>query len=124
MLMDERTEAAMSRPANRRREPFAAIGDDALLAAAETFKTLSDPTRLRILTTLAAGERCVHEICARLRMSQPAVSHQLRLLRVQRLVRARRAGREIFYSLLDEHVLSLVAAACSHATETSGGRLR
>jgi ArsR family transcriptional regulator len=57
-------------------------------------------------------------------MSQTAVSHQLRLLRVQRLVRARRAGREIFYSLLDEHVLSLVAAACSHASEPQGRSTR
>jgi ArsR family transcriptional regulator len=110
MLMD----LPMSRPAQRRRPP---VSEAQLLAAAETFKTLSDPTRLRILTALADGATCVHELCATLGMSQPAVSHQLRLLRVQRLVRARRAGREVFYSLDDDHVLSLVAAACSHATE-------
>jgi DNA-binding transcriptional ArsR family regulator len=88
-----------------------------VLAVAEIFKTLSDPTRLRILSRLAGGETCVHELCASLTMSQPAVSHQLRLLRVARLVRPRRAGREIFYSLDDGHVMSLVAAARAHATE-------
>jgi ArsR family transcriptional regulator, lead/cadmium/zinc/bismuth-responsive transcriptional repressor len=86
-------------------------------AIAEIFKTLSDPTRLKILLRLAVGEACVHELCAALAMSQPAVSHQLRLLRVTRLVRTRRAGREIFYSLDDEHVMSLVDAALAHAGE-------
>src|SRR5260370_30818635 len=85
--------------------------------AAETFKTLSDPTRLRLLTALGPGPCCVHELCARLEMSQPAVSHQLRVLRVSRLVSARRLGREIFYSLADDHVMSLVAAACTHALD-------
>ena len=90
---------------------------DDLFAVAEIFKTLSDPTRLRILARLAEGEACVHELCAALGMSQTAVSHQLRLLRVGRLVRPRRDGREIFYSLEDEHVMSLVAAARAHAGE-------
>jgi ArsR family transcriptional regulator, lead/cadmium/zinc/bismuth-responsive transcriptional repressor len=99
----------------RTRKP--AVSEADLHEAAEMFKTLSDPTRLRILTALAEGAACVHELCARLQMSQTAVSHQLRLLRVSRLVRGRRAGREIFYSLEDEHVMSLVAAACSHAGE-------
>jgi ArsR family transcriptional regulator len=89
----------------------------AVIEVSEIFRTLSDPTRLRILTLLAEGEACVHEMCARLGMSQPAVSHQLRLLRVGRLVRPRRAGREMFYSLEDEHVMSLVAAARAHAAE-------
>ncbi|HZS38005.1 MAG TPA: metalloregulator ArsR/SmtB family transcription factor [Polyangia bacterium] len=93
------------------------LNERALAGAAETFKTLSDPTRLRLLTALIAGPSCVNELCARLDMSQPAVSHQLRLLRVSRLVSARRDGREIFYSLADEHVMSLVAAACTHAME-------
>ena len=82
---------------------------------AEIFKTLGDPTRLRILTTLAEhGEMCVHELCVRVAMSQPAVSHQLRYMRVARLVRARRAGREIFYTLDDEHVMALVSEGLKH----------
>jgi ArsR family transcriptional regulator len=95
----------------------AQVSEHQVLAAAEIFKTLSDPTRLRILTSLGRGEACVHELCARLALSQTAVSHQLRLLRVGRLVRARQSGRERVYSLADEHVMSLVAAACSHALE-------
>ena len=91
--------------------------DRGVSAVAEIFKLLSDPTRLRILTTLADGEACVHQICAHLEMSQTAVSHQLRLLRVQRLVQTRRVGREIFYSLDDDHVMSLIAAAHAHASE-------
>jgi ArsR family transcriptional regulator, lead/cadmium/zinc/bismuth-responsive transcriptional repressor len=86
-------------------------------AVAEIFKSLSDPTRLRILLRLASDEACVHELCAVLGMSQPAVSHQLRLLRVARLVRPQRKGREIFYSIQDEHVMSLVDAALAHASE-------
>jgi DNA-binding transcriptional ArsR family regulator len=82
---------------------------------AEIFKTLADPTRLRILAELARGETCVHELCARLEMSQPAVSHSLRVLRVARLVRGRRAGREIFYSLDDDHVLTLISEGLKHA---------
>src|SRR5262250_2496834 len=93
------------------------FGAAEVVEVSEIFRTLSDPTRLRILTLLAEGDACVHELCARLAMSQPAVSHQLRLLRVGRLVRPRRAGREIFYSLEDEHVMSLVAAARDHARE-------
>ena len=111
--MDEQ----MSRPLRRGVQ----VTERALGEAAEMFKTLSDPTRLRILTALGEGESCVHELCARLQMSQPAISHQLRLLRVVRLVHPRRAGREIFYSLEDEHVMSLVAAACSHAAERRQG---
>jgi ArsR family transcriptional regulator len=101
-----------------RREPAPTwLNARSLAGAAETFKTLADPTRLRILVTLLPGPLPVHELCARLRMSQPAVSHQLRLLRVSHLVSASRAGREIEYSLADEHVMSVVAAACKHALE-------
>jgi ArsR family transcriptional regulator len=91
--------------------------EEEIRVAAEIFKSLSDPTRLRILWRLRAGEACVHELCAALAMSQPAVSHQLRLLRVGRMVQTRRKGREIFYSIQDEHVMKLVSAALAHATE-------
>ena len=86
-------------------------------AAAEIFKSLADPTRLRILLDLKAGERCVHELCAAMGASQTAMSHQLRTLRAARLVKAERQGREIFYSINDEHVMKLVDAALAHASE-------
>ncbi len=91
------------------------LGSEELTSLADTFKTLSDPTRLKLLGLLAHGEACVHDLCAGVGMSQPAVSHQLRLLRVNRLVRARRVGREVFYALDDEHVIALITQARSHA---------
>ena len=101
----------------------AQAGDaDRVHELSEIFKTLGDPTRLRILAALCAGERCVHELCARLRMSQPAVSHQLRTLRAARLVKPRREGREIFYSLDDAHVLVLIEEGLKHAAHGRRGR--
>jgi len=73
---------------------------------AETFKALGDPTRVRIIHLLSQAELCVHE--------QPAMSHHLRLLRMLRLVRTRRDGRAIYYSLDDEHVLELFTCSRDH----------
>jgi DNA-binding transcriptional ArsR family regulator len=101
---------------------WSGLGGEELASLAEIFKTLSDPTRLKLLVLLGEGEACVHELCAQLGMSQPAVSHQLRLLRVARLVRARRAGREVFYALDDRHVIELVTQARSHAGHARAGR--
>ena len=90
---------------------------------AAIFRILADPTRLRLLTTLAEnGAMCVHELCASVSMSQPAVSHQLRTLRAARLVRGRRAGREIFYALDDEHVLVLLSEGIKHAGHSARRR--
>jgi len=82
---------------------------------AEIFKVLSDPTRLRILAVLVQdGPLCVHQLCARVAMSQPAVSHQLRTLRAARLVRGQRLGREIEYRLDDDHVVRLILEGLHH----------
>jgi len=81
---------------------------------AETFKALSDPTRVRIVSLLAEGELCVCDLAAALGMSQSAVSHQLRALRDLRLVRWRRQGRQIFYTLDDEHVADLFHRGLDH----------
>jgi DNA-binding transcriptional ArsR family regulator len=101
-------------PVNVRK--IAAAAEQSVDELAEIFKILGDPTRLRLLAALTdGGEMCVHELCARLGMSQTAVSHQLRTLREARLVRPRRAGREIFYALDDEHVVALLQAGLRHA---------
>ena len=71
------------------------------------FKALSDPTRLRIVSLLAHHELCVCDLAAALGMTQSAVSHQLRQMRELRLVRKRRDGRKMYYSLDDEHVHDL-----------------
>jgi ArsR family transcriptional regulator len=84
---------------------------------AETFRILGDPTRVRILDVLSAGELCVCDIAELVRMSESAVSHQLRLLRGMRLVRPRRAGRLVYYSFDDQHILSLFQQGLRHVTE-------
>lgn len=84
-------------------------------AVCETFRAVADPTRLRIVFALSAGELCVCDLAAALGMSASAVSHQLRLLRGLRLVRRRRVGRNVFYTLDDGHVLRLLREAAAHA---------
>src|SRR5688572_33421181 len=83
----------------------------------EIFRVLGDPTRVRILDVLSRGERCVGDLAAQLGVTESAVSHQLRLLRGARIVRARRDGRMIFYSLDDTHVLTLFEQALRHVQE-------
>lgn len=83
---------------------------------AELFSALSDPNRVRIISTLLdQGEMNVSSIAHNLEMSESAVSHQLRGLRQLRLVQARREGRQIFYRLDDEHVADLLEQGMEHA---------
>ena len=81
---------------------------------AEIFKALADPTRVRILHALLHAELCVGDLAAVLEMSESAVSHQLRLLRGLRVVRARREGKLVFYALDDEHVTRLFQLSLEH----------
>lgn len=84
---------------------------------ADLFKALSDPTRVRIVGLLAHVEMNVGELCDLLQRSQPAISHQLRLLRQAKLVNARRDGQHIYYSLADEHIHTLFHQALDHVLE-------
>jgi DNA-binding transcriptional ArsR family regulator len=84
---------------------------------AEIFKALGDPTRVRLLSALAAAELCVCDLATLLALSESAVSHQLRLLRSLRLVRTRRDGRMVFYHLDDDHIVRLLAQGREHAEE-------
>lgn len=86
-------------------------------AAGELLRALSAPIRLAIVTELAAGERCVHELVDALHAPQPLVSQHLRVLRGAGVVRGARRGREIAYTLVDEHVAHIVADAVVHAGE-------
>jgi DNA-binding transcriptional ArsR family regulator len=88
-------------------------------AIAETFRVLGDPTRVRILDALAGGELCVCDIAGLVRISESAASHQLRLLRGMRLVRPRRAGRQVFYTLDDQHIVELLKLSASHVQESA-----
>jgi ArsR family transcriptional regulator len=90
------------------------VDDTTASQLAMTFKALSDPTRVRIVSLLRGDELCVCDLAAALGMSQSAVSHQLRSLRDLRLVRWRREGRQIFYTLDDDHVADLFQRGLEH----------
>ena len=96
------------------------IGPEAVTDLAETFRTLGDPTRVRILDALSHGELCVCDLAALVRLSESAVSHQLRLLRSLRLVRTRREGRMVFYALDDQHIITLFRTGLRHVQEAEG----
>lgn len=86
-------------------------------ALAETFKVLGDPTRVRILLALSARELCVCDLAELFDVTPSAVSHQLRILRAHRLVKARREGKLVYYNLDDDHVRTLFAEGLRHVTE-------
>ena len=90
------------------------IDSDLTAQVAEIFKALADPTRVRILHALLHAELCVGDLATVLEMSESAVSHQLRLLRGLRVVRARREGKQMFYALDDEHVARLFQLSLEH----------
>lgn len=81
---------------------------------AKTFKALSDPTRVRIISALSHDEMCVYELAAAVGISQSAVSHQLRTLREMRLVRCRKEGRHVYYTLDDDHIHDLFHQGLNH----------
>ncbi len=92
-----------------------AMPHDAVVhALAETFRALSDPTRVRIISALSRGELCVAELADLLGITGSAVSHQLRLLRGQRLVRYRKDGKSAYYTLDDEHISHLFVEGLRH----------
>ncbi len=81
---------------------------------ASVFKAISEPSRLKILFALRQGEMCVFHIVEAVGGTQSAVSHQLRILRDSRMIKARRDGQNIVYSLADEHVLAVLELVCTH----------
>ncbi len=92
--------------------------DELLLQTAGLFKQLGDPTRLRILSALARHEMCVCDISSLLQMSQSAISHQLKSLRLSNLVTGRKEGKVVYYTLSDEHVTSLLQQGFLHASHS------
>ncbi len=95
----------------------AMVSDESAARLAETFGVLGDPTRVKMICALMATELCVCDLAALLNLSQSAVSHQLRLLRTMRLVRYRREGRVVYYSLDDEHIGNLFTQGLQHVAE-------
>ena len=91
--------------------------EEKLYDLAELFKVFGDSTRIRMLYALLEGELCVGEIAGALKLTQTACSHQLRVLKNNKLVRARREGKTVYYSLSDGHVRSILEIGMEHVEE-------
>lgn len=91
--------------------------DEILYDLADLFKVFSDSTRIKILCALFQNELCVCDLAALLNMSQSAISHQLRVLKSSRLVKFRRDGKVIYYSLADDHIEHIFNEGFKHVTE-------
>lgn len=111
-------EVFVTDPVRVARVRAAMIGSRQVDRLAETFRALGDPTRVRILDALSRDELCVCDVATLVGLSESAVSHQLRLLRNLRLVRARRDGRMMHYSLDDEHIVTLFEQGLRHVDES------
>ena len=94
-----------------------AIPEPEMERLALTYRVLGDPTRLKIIFALAEGEMCVCDLAAYLGLSESAVSHQLRRMREQSVVRSRREGQVLYYTLDDEHVADLLRIGLKHVRE-------
>jgi DNA-binding transcriptional ArsR family regulator len=93
------------------------ISEDIFLEMSEKFKSMADKTRLKILYALSKQELCVCDLSVVVDMSISLVSHQLRLLRDKKLVKYRKEGKSVYYSLDDEHVVQLIKMSYDHVTE-------
>lgn len=91
--------------------------EEELQDLAEFYKVFGDATRLKILYVLLSAEMCVYDIAAVLGMSQSAISHQLRVLKQMELVKNRRDGKTIFYSLADDHIVTILSQGLDHIEE-------
>ena len=91
--------------------------EDKLYDLAELFKVFGDSTRIRILYVLFEAELCVCDIAQTLNMTKSAISHQLRILKQSKLVKNRREGKQVFYSLADDHVRTIIAQGREHIDE-------
>ena len=93
------------------------VSEDELSDLAELFKVFGDSTRIRILFVLFEAEVCVCDLAEALNMTPSAVSHQLKLLKQNKLVKSRRDGKSIFYSLADQHVRTIISQGMEHIEE-------
>ena len=91
--------------------------DETLYDLAELFKIFGDSTRVKILYALLESELCVCDIAKLMEVSQSAVSHQLRVLKASKLVKFRREGKTVYYSLADEHVIRILSQGMEHILE-------
>ncbi|MCY9659479.1 metalloregulator ArsR/SmtB family transcription factor [Paenibacillus chondroitinus] len=92
------------------------IAEDTAASLSEIFKALGDPTRIKIIFALLQSELCVHDLTLVLEMGQSAVSHQLRYLRNLRIVKRRKVGKTVYYSLDDAHIEQIFSLTLQHIT--------
>ena len=102
---------------DEQKDSLCELDEEALFEMAELFKVFGDSTRIRILYAMFDKERNVSDLCEELGMSISAVSHQLRLLKQAKLVNCRRAGRQAYYALADDHVKTIIGMAKEHIEE-------
>ena len=91
--------------------------EDELYDLAELFKVFGDSTRIRILFVLFEQDVCVCDLAETLNMTQSAISHQLKILKQNKLVKGRREGKSVFYSLADDHVRTIIEQGIDHIAE-------
>ncbi len=118
VLMESKEKKPLNPKADEVKESFLPI--ELINDVVTFYKMMGDPTRLYIMMALSNNEFCVSDLAYILNLSQPAVSHALGLLRNQKLVKTRREGKIIFYSLDDEHVATVLDMAIAHISERYG----
>jgi DNA-binding transcriptional ArsR family regulator len=110
----DRCEELSTDPERVNRVRACMIGDDEAVLLSEVFKMLGDQTRIKIIFALSCCEMCVCDIAETINMTQSAVSHQLRLMRNMKLVKYRKEGKSVYYSLDDDHILQLFKQGMEH----------
>lgn len=93
------------------------LNEDKVIDLSELFKIFGDSTRVKIINVLIEDELCVNDIAEKINVSQSAVSHQLRILKGSKLVKYRKEGQTVYYSLADEHVVKIFKMGCEHIDE-------
>ncbi len=92
-------------------------GEETIEELADFYKVFGDATRVKILCVLLEAEMCVCDLAALLKMTQSAISHQLRILKQMKLVKSRRDGKTVFYSLADSHIQTIISQGMEHIME-------
>ena len=93
------------------------LDEDKIIDLAELYKIFGDSTRIKIINILIDNELCVNQISEKTNVSQSAISHQLRILKSSKLIKYRKEGNSIFYSLADDHVEKIFKIGCEHINE-------
>ncbi len=93
------------------------LGEDIIFEVSNLYKVFSDETRLKILNALLLSELCVYDISSLLEMSHSSISHQLKILRDMRLVKTKKKGKSVYYSLKDDHIQKIIKIGVEHVCE-------